>query len=147
VAKRLESRYEPGKRSAGWRKIKNLHRQEFVVGGWKPGEGNRENLIGSLLVGVQEPSGLVFVGHVGTGFTQHTLVNLTNLLGPLRRDTSPFGTTVPPEHARGAVWVEPQVVVEATFGQWTNSGRLRAASYLGVRTDVDPGDVVREPTS
>jgi bifunctional non-homologous end joining protein LigD len=147
VAKRLESRYEPGKRSAGWRKIKNIHRQEFVVGGWRPGEGNRASLIGSLLVGVHDSSGLVYAGHVGTGFTTETLVTLTDLLTPLRRASSPFGSTVPPEHARWAVWVEPRVVIEATFGQWTNSGRLRAASYVGLRSDKDPADVVREPTS
>ena len=147
MAKRLESRYEPGKRSAGWRKIKNIHRQEFVVGGWQPGEGNRENLIGSLLVGVHDSTGLVYAGHVGTGFTSDTLVMLTKLLTPLRRASSPFGSTVPPEHARSAVWVEPTLVIEATFGQWTNSGRLRAASYVGLRTDKDPADVVREPTS
>jgi bifunctional non-homologous end joining protein LigD len=147
MAKKLESRYEPGKRSAGWRKIKNVHRQEFVVGGWRPGEGNRANLIGSLLVGVNEPAGLVYAGHVGTGFTSDTLAALTSLLAPLRRSSSPFGATVPAEHARWAVWVEPTVVIEATFGQWTNSGRLRAASYLGLRTDKDPADVVREPTS
>jgi bifunctional non-homologous end joining protein LigD len=147
MAKRLESRYEPGKRSAGWRKIKNVHRQEFVVGGWRPGEGNRESLIGSLLVGVNEPTGLVYAGHVGTGFTQDTLVMLTNALRPLRRATSPFGSTVPPEHARFAFWVEPRLVIEATFGLWTTSGRLRAASYLGVRSDVDPVTVIREPTS
>lgn len=147
MAKRLESRYEPGKRSAGWRKIKNIHRQEFVVGGWKPGEGNRANLIGSLLVGVHEPAGLVYAGHVGTGFTTETLLALTKLLAPLRRASSPFGSTVPAEHARSAVWVEPDVVIEATFGQWTNSGRLRAASYMGLRADKDPADVVREPTS
>lgn len=148
MAKKLTSRYEPGKRSAGWRKIKNVHRQEFVVGGWRPGEGNRANLIGSLLVGVHDDSGgLVYAGHVGTGFTTETLVMLTSLLAPLRRKSSPFGSTVPGEHARSAVWVEPTVVIEATFGQWTNSGRLRAASYLGVRTDKNPADVVREPTS
>jgi bifunctional non-homologous end joining protein LigD len=147
MAKRLESRYEPGKRSAGWRKIKNTHRQEFVVGGWKPGEGNRENLIGSLLVGVYEPTGLVFAGHVGTGFTQHALASLTRLLAPLRRDSSPFGSTVPPEHARFAIWVEPKVVIEAEFGQWTTAGRLRAASYMGLRNDKDPADVVREPSN
>ena len=147
MAKRLESRYEPGKRSAGWRKIKNIHRQEFVVGGWRPGEGNRASLIGSLLVGVYDAADLVYAGHVGTGFTTETLVALTNLLAPLRRASSPFGTTVPHEHARWAVWVEPTVVIEATFGQWTNSGRLRAASYMGLRTDKDPADVVREPTS
>lgn len=147
MAKKLESRYDPGKRSAGWRKIKNIHRQEFVVGGWRPGEGNRANLIGSLLVGVNEPTGLVYAGHVGTGFTTETLVALTSLLAPLRRASSPFGATVPPEHARWVVWVEPKIVIEATFGQWTNSGRLRAASYLGLRADKDPADVVREPTS
>lgn len=147
LAKRLESRYEPGKRSASWRKIKNIHRQEFVVGGWQPGEGNRENLIGSLLVGVHDSTGLVFAGHVGTGFTSAALTMLTNLLTPLRRASSPFGSTVPPEHARSAVWVEPTVVIEATFGLWTNSGRLRAASYVGLRTDKNPAEVVREPTS
>ncbi|HUC59033.1 MAG TPA: non-homologous end-joining DNA ligase [Streptosporangiaceae bacterium] len=144
MAKRLTSRYEPGRRSASWLKIKNLLRQEFVVGGWKPGEGNRASLIGSLLVGVQGSEGLTFAGHVGTGFTAQTLLSLTKLLAPLRRDTSPFGSGVPPEHARGVVWVEPEVVIEATFGLWTSAGRLRAASFMGVRTDKDPAEVVRE---
>jgi bifunctional non-homologous end joining protein LigD len=144
VAKRLTSRYEPGRRSSSWIKIKNFFRQEFVVGGWKPGEGNRENLIGSLLVGIYDSGTLTFAGHVGTGFTARTLTSLTELLTPLRRDSSPFGPTVPPEHARGVVWTEPDVVIEATFGLWTTSGRLRAASFLGVRTDKNPADVVRE---
>jgi len=144
MAKRLLSRYEPGRRSAAWRKIKNVHRQEFVVGGWKPGEGNRSDLIGSLIVGVQGPSGLTYAGHVGTGFTQHTLRMLTERLAPLRRPTSPFGSTVPPEYARGAVWAEPELVIEAEFALWTSSGRLRAATYRGLRDDKDPADVVRE---
>src|ERR1700683_4462251 len=144
MAKRLASRYEPGRRTASWLKIKNLLRQEFVVGGWKPGEGNRASLIGSLLVGVYGPSGLTFAGHVGTGFTSQTLRSLTRLLAPLHRDSSPFGSSVPPEHARGVVWVEPEIVIEATFGLWTGAGRLPAASFLGVRTDKDPADVVRE---
>ncbi len=151
MAKRLESRYEPGKRSAAWRKIKNVFRQEVVVGGWKPGEGMRASLIGSLIVGVYDPSagkhsGLVYAGHVGTGFTTDTLQMLTAKLAPLRRRTSPFGSTipVPPEHARSAVWVEPELVIEVAFALWTSSGRLRAASYLGIRTDKEPTDVVRE---
>ncbi len=144
MAKRITSRYEPGRRSVNWLKIKNLLRQEFVVGGWKPGEGNRKNLVGSLLVGVYGTEGLTFAGHVGTGFTARTLTSLTALLAPLRRDTSPFGTTVPPEHARGVVWVEPEIVIEAAFGLWTTAGRLRAASFLGVRTDKDPAEVARE---
>jgi bifunctional non-homologous end joining protein LigD len=145
MAKRLASRYEPGRRSSSWRKIKNVRRQEFVVGGWNPGTGARTDLIGSLLVGVHEPTGLVYAGHVGTGFTQATLRLLTARLAPLRRPSSPFGATVPAEHARGAVWVEPVLVVEVAYAEWTSAGRLRAASYLGLRADKDPADVVREP--
>jgi bifunctional non-homologous end joining protein LigD len=145
VAKRLSSRYEPGKRSQGWRKIKNVRRQEAVVGGWKPGEGNRAGQIGSLLIGVQGSDGLDYVGHVGTGFTQQTLAMLGQTLAPLRRDTSPFATQVPPEHARAAVWAEPLLVVEVAFAQWTSEGRMRAASFKGLRTDKDPAEVVREP--
>lgn len=145
MAKRLSSRYEAGRRSSAWRKIKNVHRQEFVVGGWKPGEGARTDVIGSLMVGVQGPSGLTFAGHVGTGFTQQTLAMLGQRLAPLRREASPFATPVPPEHARAAVWVEPVLVVEVAFSQWTSEGRMRAASYKGLRTDKDPAEVIREP--
>jgi len=144
MAKRIASRYEAGRRSASWRKIKNVQRQEFVVGGWKPGEGARSDQIGSLMVGVYGPDGLTFAGHVGTGFTQQTLRMLSARLGPLRRPTSPFGSTIPPEQARGAVWIEPQVVIEAEFALWTSAGRLRAASFRGFRQDKDPADVVRE---
>jgi len=144
MAKRLASRYEAGKRSPAWRKIKNVYRQEFVVGGWKPGEGNRSELIGSLIVGVHGPSGLTYAGHVGTGFSQQALEMLTQRLAPLRRAASPFGSAIPPEHARGAVWAEPELVVEAEFALWTSAGRLRAASYRGLRDDKDPADVVRE---
>jgi bifunctional non-homologous end joining protein LigD len=145
MAKRLASRYEPGRRSQSWRKIKNVRRQEAVVGGWKPGEGNRAGQIGSLLIGVQGPGGLDYAGHVGTGFTQQTLAMLGEKLAPLRRGTSPFATPVPPEHARAAVWAEPLVVVEVAFSQWTSEGRMRAASYKGLRNDKDPAEVVREP--
>jgi bifunctional non-homologous end joining protein LigD len=145
MAKRLSSRYEPGRRSQSWRKIKNVRRQEAVVGGWKPGEGGRAGQVGSLLLGVQGPDGLDYAGHVGTGFTQQTLAMLGQTLAPLRRGTSPFAVPVPPEHARGAVWVEPLLVVEVAFSQWTSEGRMRAASYKGLRPDKDPGEVVREP--
>ncbi len=147
MAKRLASRYEPGKRTSSWLKIKNVRRQEFVVGGWKPGEGNRLDLIGSLLVSVYDAGQLAYAGHVGTGFTLATLRLLTAQLTPLRQDSSPFGETVPPEHARGVIWVRPELVIEAAFALWTGAGRLRAASYLGLRTDKPPTDVVREPTS
>jgi bifunctional non-homologous end joining protein LigD len=144
VAKRLTSRYEAGRRSSSWRKIKNRQRQEFVVGGWKPGEGVRTDQIGSLMVGVYGPEGFTFVGHVGTGFTRRTLNMLMARLAPLRRATSPFGATIPHDQARGAVWTEPELVVEAEFALWTSSGRLRAATYQGIREDKNAADVVRE---
>lgn len=144
VAKRLSSRYEPGKRSSAWRKIKNVFRQEAVVGGWKPGEGNRAGQIGSLLIGVQGEAGLEYAGHVGTGFTQETLAMLGARLRPLRRATSPFAVPVPPEHARAAIWAEPRLVIEVAFGGWTSADIMRAAAYKGLRTDKDPADVVRE---
>jgi bifunctional non-homologous end joining protein LigD len=145
VAKRLASRYEPGKRTGSWRKIKNVRQQEVVVGGWKPGEGNRAGQIGSLLIGVQDEAGLQYAGHVGTGFSQQTLHMLGELLAPLRRATSPFASPVPPEHARPAEWVEPSVVIEVGFAGWTRAGRMRAPTYRGLRPDKDPAEAVREP--
>jgi bifunctional non-homologous end joining protein LigD len=145
VSKRLASRYEPGKRTGSWRKIKNIHRQEVVVGGWKPGEGERAGQFGSLLIGVQDPAGLEYAGHVGTGFSQQALDMLTQRLTPLRRATSPFASPVPPEHARPAVWVEPVLVIEVAFTGWTRAGRMRAPSYQGLRVDKDPAEVTREP--
>ena len=144
VAKRLTSRYEPGRRSPAWRKVKVRHRQEAVVGGWTRGEGNRAGLLGSLLVGVQGPAGLNYAGHVGTGFTLQTLTMLGQRLEPLRRKTSPFAVPVPPEHARAAIWVEPRLVVDVEFGGWTSADIMRAAAYKGLRNDKDPADVVRE---
>jgi bifunctional non-homologous end joining protein LigD len=144
MAKRLASRYEAGRRSSSWRKIKNVQRQEFVIGGYRPGEGVRTDQIGSLIVGVYGPEGLTFAGHVGTGFTRQTLAMLMGRLAPLRRKATPFGDTIPPDQARGAVWTEPEVVIEAEFALWTSAGRLRAATYRGIRDDKNPADVVRE---
>ena len=145
MAKRLQSRYEPGRRTTAWRKIKNVRRQEVVIGGWKPGEGGRAGWIGSLLVGVYEHGGLVYCGHVGTGFSQQTLRMLGERLAPLRRDTSPFASSIPPEDARFAQWVDPELVAEVAFADWTKSGRLRAPSYKGLRDDKDAAEVIREP--
>jgi bifunctional non-homologous end joining protein LigD len=146
MAKRLDSRYEPGTRSPAWRKIKNLHRQEVVVGGWKPGEGGRRGQVGSLLIGVHdETGGLAYAGHVGTGFTDRTLTMLGRLLAPLRTGTSPFTTPVPVEHSRNVIWVQPRLVGEVEFTGWTSAGRMRAASFKGLRPDKDPGSVIREP--
>jgi bifunctional non-homologous end joining protein LigD len=145
VAKRLDSRYTPGVRTDNWRKIKNVHTQDAVVAGYKPGQGNRTGQVGSLLIGVNDASGLVYAGHVGTGFTDETLRMLGDKLRPLRRPGSPFDGPVPPEYARPAVWVEPRLVIRVAFDRWTKAGRMRAPVYKGLRDDIDPGDVVREP--
>jgi len=144
VAKRLDSAYEPGVRSGSWLKVKNLLQQEVVVAGWKPGQGNRTGLIGSLLVGVYSGGSLLYAGHVGTGFSDPVLRMLTRLLEPLGRPGSPFDGPVPPEYAGPAVWVEPRLVIEVTFNRWTRAGRMRAPAYQGLRDDKDPADVVRE---
>jgi bifunctional non-homologous end joining protein LigD len=145
VVKRLDSVYEPGARSGSWLKVKNLLQQEVVVAGWKPGQGNRAGLIGSLLVGVHSDSGaLLYAGHVGTGFSDSVLRMLTRLLEPLRRPRSPFDGPVPAEYAGPAVWVEPRLVIEVTFHRWTRAGRMRAPAYRGLRDDKDPATVVRE---
>jgi bifunctional non-homologous end joining protein LigD len=145
VAKRLTSSYQPGARSSDWCKVKHVLCQEAVVGGINPGKGARAGLVGSLLMGVQTAGGLAYAGRVGTGFTGQSLRFLGQRLAPLRRSASPFAAPVPPEHARGAVWVDPVLVIEVEFAGWTREGRMRAASYRGLRADKDPADVVREP--
>jgi bifunctional non-homologous end joining protein LigD len=145
VAKRLDSVYEPGARPGSWLKVKNQLSQEVVVAGWKPGQGNRTGLVGSLLVGVHSSSGsLLYAGHVGTGFSDSVLRMLTRRLDVLRRPDSPFDGPVPPEYARPAVWVEPRLVIDVEFHRWTRAGRMRAPAYRGLRDDKDPADVVRE---
>ena len=144
LAKRRDAAYFPGRRSDCWTKVKHIRRTSAVVAGWKPGEGGREGRIGSLLLGVQGEQGLEYAGHVGTGFTAATLRKLGELLEPLRRDTSPFATPVPRMYAKDAVWVEPRLVAEVDYTEWTKDGRLRHPSYKGLRDDYDPKDVVRE---
>ncbi len=163
VAKRLASAYRPGRRSPDWIKVQNRRRQELVIGGYMPGEGGRSRRVGSLLVGYwdstpQEAAGLgrpqrlVYAGGVGTGFTQTALGELTELLAPLRRETSPFEAGWDPRlkyaariRERGPlVWVEPVVVCEVEFLSWTHEDTVRAASFKGVRDDKDARDVIRE---
>jgi bifunctional non-homologous end joining protein LigD len=146
VAKRLDSRYEPGRRTGAWLKIKHTRRQELVIAGWLPGEGRRTDRIGALLMGVYEGTGaergLRYAGRVGTGFTEHTLERLAGLLGPLRRDDSPFAAT--PKLPRNVVFVEPALVAEIEFREWTSEGVMRAPSYKGLRDDKEAVSVVRE---
>jgi bifunctional non-homologous end joining protein LigD len=144
VAKRLDSLYEPGVRTRNWLKVKNHLAQEFVVGGWLPGEGSRGRL-GALLLGVYQDDGkLCFAGRVGTGFTDAELTRLVRLLDPLRRDSAPFDPPPPKPVAKEATWVEPEIVVEVEFTEWTGVGILRHPSYKGQRDDKDPREVVRE---
>ena len=145
VAKRRESRYEPGRRSRSWVKVKHVRTQEVVVGGWRSGEGRRAGGIGSLLLGIPGRDGLRYVGHVGTGFTEAMLSELAGLLAPLRRATSPFAHEIPRADARDATWVEPRLVGEVAFGEWTQDERLRHPSWRGLRDDKSPDQVVREP--
>jgi bifunctional non-homologous end joining protein LigD len=141
IAKRLDSRYEPGRRSGAWLKVKNRPSQEVVVGGWLPGQGRREDRIGSLAVGYYEKQKLRYTGNVGSGFKERDLEKLAALLGPLRRDTSPFEGRQPP---KGTVFVEPKIVIEVEFAEWTRTKTLRAPVYKGLRDDKDPQDVVLE---
>jgi bifunctional non-homologous end joining protein LigD len=143
VAKRLDSIYQPGQRATSWIKIKTMGRQEFVIGGWLPGKGRRSETIGALLLGVHDPDGtLRHVGRVGTGFSDRELSRLGRLLAPLKRESSPFGAGERPP--REAVFVEPRLVAEVEFAEWTSAGNIRHPSYKGLREDKDPSAVVRE---
>jgi bifunctional non-homologous end joining protein LigD len=141
VCKRLSSPYEPGRRGGTWLKVKNTRRQELVIGGWQPGEGRRAGHLGALLVGYYEGDELRYAGKVGTGFDAAELDRLERLLAPLRRDSSPFSGRQP---ERGSIWVEPELVAEVEFTEWTSQNMLRHPSYKGLRDDKRPLDVVLE---
>jgi bifunctional non-homologous end joining protein LigD len=141
VAKRLDSRYEPGGRSGAWLKIKNQLRQELVVGGWLPGQGGRSSTLGSLAVGYYDGERLIYAGNVGTGFTQRALDDMLERLKPLERDTSPFDGRQPP---KGTIFVEPRLVAEVEFRGWTKTRTLRQPAFKGLRDDKDPRDVIFE---
>jgi bifunctional non-homologous end joining protein LigD len=145
VAKRLDSRYEIGRRSPTWRKMKVRREQEFVVGGWQAGEGNREGRLGSLLVGYYDGDRLRYAGKVGTGFTFRELGRLAGLLAPLAVDASPFDPEPPRLVARVAHWVRPELVAQVAFGEWTQDDILRHPAYLGLRDDKDAREVTRDP--
>ena len=144
VAKRRDSSYQPGRRSASWIKDKHWNTQEVVIGGWRPGEGGRSSGIGSLLMGIPGAGGLHFAGRVGTGFTERDLANLKETLEPLRTRESPFGATLPARDARGVMFVRPVLVGEVRYSEWTPDNRLRQSSWRGLRPDKKPSEVVRE---
>jgi ATP-dependent DNA ligase len=144
VVKRNTSHYVPGKRSTDWIKVKVRPRQEFVVGGWHPGEGGLAGKFGSLLVGVYDGDQLRYAGKVGTGYANRERDRLGALLADLAIDVPPFDPPPPRDVSRTAHWVQPVLVAEVAFAEWTSSGTLRHPSYLGLRNDKDPHRVVRE---
>jgi bifunctional non-homologous end joining protein LigD len=144
VAKHRRSRYQPGRRSRLWLKIKARPEQEFVVVGYAPGEGSHADL-GSLLLAVRDGGDLRYAGRVGSGFSADTRRRLVARLEPIRRDSSPLAT--PPQlPATGppAWWVSPELVVRVRFAGWTRDGLVRQASFAGIDEWRDAAGVVRE---
>ncbi|MFC0528683.1 non-homologous end-joining DNA ligase [Phytohabitans kaempferiae] len=142
VAKRLDSPYQPGVRSRLWIKTPHNATTEVVICGSKPGAGRRAGTIGALLLGAYDPAGrLVYIGKVGTGFTNRMLDDLGARLAPLRRTGPPFDGPVPRPDARDASWVEPRLVGEVEYRTVSPEGRLRHPSWRGLRPDRDTGEV------
>jgi len=155
VAKRLDSPYRPGGRTGEWVKTRVWRRQEFVIGGWIPGEGSRAKRVGSLLVGYYDrrasetPKGekqrLIFAGGVGSGLKEDDLTFLTRELKRRERKTSCFDEGGPAgPKARLAHWCRPNLVCEVSWTEWTDQGTLRQPSFKGMRDDKEPREVVRE---
>jgi bifunctional non-homologous end joining protein LigD len=141
IAKHAASLYRPGKRSPDWRKLKLVHEQEFVIGGWTEPRQSR-TYFGALLLGVYDGNDLVYAGHTGTGFNGKELARVWELLKPLEAATSPF--TIKPKTNERPHWVRPQLVAQIKFTEWTADGKLRHPVYLGLRDDKKATDVKRE---
>jgi DNA ligase D-like protein (predicted ligase) len=140
IAKRADGAYRSG-RSPDWRKLKCEAGQELVIGGWTDPRGSRSDL-GALLVGYHDDDGrLRYAGKVGTGFDRPTLRDLRARLAPIARQGPPFSD---PPRERAVHWVEPVLVAEIGFAEWTPDGKLRHPRYKGLREDKPPGAVVRE---
>lgn len=140
IAKRASSPYVHG-RSGDWLKFKCVAEQELVIGGWTDPEGGRAEF-GALLVGYYQDGALVYAGKVGTGYDEATLRDLGARLRRLARSSSPFDRGRPPE--RGTHWVQPKLVAQFGFTEWTRDGKLRHPRYLGLRNDKPAREVVRE---
>ena len=141
IAKRAVSPYRSGERSTDWLKIKTVKRQEVVVVGFTAPRRSRP-YFGSLVLAVRDGTAWRYVGHVGTGFSHATLEAIHVKLWPLRRDTSPFKVRVKGEAS--TTWVEPRLVAEVKFAEWTAAGEMRQPAFVGLREDKDPEDVVLE---
>jgi len=143
IAKDACSRYVHS-RSKKWLKFKCVNRQEFVIGGYTDPEGERIGF-GALLIGYYQGDDLIYAGKVGTGYDDDTLRRLSSRLASLERKTSPFAADDAP--GKGVHWVTPKLVGEVEFTEWTDGGKLRHPSFLGLRRDKDPEDVAREEPS
>jgi bifunctional non-homologous end joining protein LigD len=146
IAKRADSRYQPGKRTREWLKVKTHGRQEFLIAGYTRGQGRRAGRLGSLVLAVNRGGELSYVGNCGTGFTDAEIDKLMRRLRPLERKTSPFAVRpkMPKVRKGDVVWVTPKLVCEVEFAEWTHDGRLRAPSYRGLREDKAAAEVRRE---
>lgn len=143
IAKRPNSTYAPGRRSRTWLKLKNVHHQDAIVVGWKRGEGGRAHTIGAMLLAVTGPDGLVYVGRVGTGLTDRALADAEARLAPLARPTPPLDG-VPRPDARGVTWVEPTLVADVEYANYSAAGHLRFPVWRGWRDDKSPAEAVRD---
>jgi bifunctional non-homologous end joining protein LigD len=154
MAKRPDSRYESGRRSGAWIKVKLTQQQEFIIGGYTPPEGSRK-YFGSLLVGYHGPVGLLFAGRVGTGFSEKLLLSIYDILQKIRRPACPFanlpekrrgrwGQGITPAIMKRCHWVEPVLVAQVKFTEWTSDDQLRQPVFLGLRTDKPAAEVIRE---
>ena len=150
VAKLRRSRYEPGRRTNAWLKIKIRPEQELVVGGWTPGSGNARDL-GALAIGVFDDGKLRFAGKVGSGFTGAIRADLLKRLKPLVQDDPPFDPPPPKDYKGrwggdlvGVTWVRPELVIRAEIGGWTRDGHVRQTAYKGIESGRDPTAVTRE---
>jgi bifunctional non-homologous end joining protein LigD len=151
IAKRRRSSYEPGRRSPSWVKVKFNRRQEFVIGGFKPGGAS----VDSILVGYYDKRALFFAGKVRAGLTPHTRADIFRKIAPARSPACPFvnlpssrsgpwGEGITAEDMASLCWVIPTVVVEVSFVEWTRDGVLRHSQFVGLREDKRPRDVRRE---
>jgi ATP-dependent DNA ligase len=136
IAKDERSLYQPGIRSALWRKVKVRKESEFVIGGYTAPKGSRQHL-GALLVGLYDGPKLRYVGKVGTGYTQETLDMLATKLERLRTERPSFD---PAPRMKDATWVRPKLVAQLVYAEWTADGKLRQPAFLGLRTDKDPSE-------
>ncbi|HEX6208717.1 MAG TPA: non-homologous end-joining DNA ligase, partial [Actinomycetota bacterium] len=143
VAKKLGTRYQPGRRSKDWRKVKAVKRQDCVILGWTRGEGSRASSFGALLLGAYVGDELRWVGQVGTGFTEQLTLQVLDRLREIREEEPPIGDRELAS-VKGATWVRPELVCEVEYLHVTKAGKLRAPSFKGIRPDKAPQDCILE---